>query len=198
MGIGVLTAPTRPESNWNAKTMRIAVVVGNPNVGSRALGVAKAVAEAVSDKVESARDILTVDLAEIAPRLFEDESPTVRRLLDKVATCDLVVVASPTYKATFTGLLKSFLDRYNGDGLAGTVGVPLMSGAAPVHALAREIYPRPLSVELGAYVPSRGIFVAEQQFDDLDAVIAPWASVALPLIESVLRCRSSSTDPGQV
>ena len=44
-------------------------------------------------------------------------------------SADLVVVASPTYKATYTGLLKLFLDRFaGGTGLRG-VAVPLMLGA---------------------------------------------------------------------
>ena len=61
-----------------------------------------------------------------------------------------MVVASPTYKATYTGLLKSFLDRYGNNALAATTCVPLMTGAAPIHALAPEAYLRPLLVELGA------------------------------------------------
>lgn len=36
----------------------------------------------------------------------------VRRLNARVAESDLAVFASPTYNATFTGLLKAFLDRY--------------------------------------------------------------------------------------
>jgi FMN reductase len=101
---------------------------------------------------------------------------------DAVAGSDIVVVASPTYKATYTGLLKAFLDRYGNNGLAGTVCVPVMTGAAPIHALAPEVHLRPLLVELGASIPSRGLYVTEQEFDDLDRVVATWASTARPLI----------------
>jgi len=69
---------------------------------------------------------------------------------------DLVVVASPTYKATYTGILKSFFDRYNSDALVGTVSIPVMTGAAPIHALAPEVHLRPLLVELGSSTPTRG------------------------------------------
>ena len=97
-----------------------------------------------------------------------------------MAKSDVVVVASPTYKATYTGLLKAFLDRYPNDGLARTVCIPVMTGAAPVHALAPEVHLRPLLVELGASTPTRGLFVTEQQFDDLDGVVEAWAATARP------------------
>ena len=41
-----------------------------------------------------------------------------------------MVVASPTYKATYAGLLKLFLDRLGGESLAGVTAVPLMLGRA--------------------------------------------------------------------
>ena len=44
----------------------------------------------------------------------------------------MIVAASPTYKATYTGMLKAFFDRYGSNGLAGLVAVPLMTGGAPV------------------------------------------------------------------
>jgi len=172
--------------------MRIAVVVGNPKAGSRTLRVATAVANALRDPREIATDLVIVDLAEVAPQLFNFESPAVRTLLDAVAESDLVVVASPTYKATYTGLLKSFFDRYGSDGLARTVCIPVMTGAATIHALAPEVHLRPLLVELGASTPTRGLFVTEQQLDDLDAVIASWARTARPIVSGALQ----ATDRG--
>ena len=104
------------------------------------------------------------------------------RLTERVAAADVVVLACPTYKATYTGLLKAFLDNYGNDGLAGCRAVPVMVGAAPQHALAPEVHLRPLLVELGASVPSRGLYVLESQMDDLDDVVAGWADQAIPLL----------------
>src|SRR5271157_5150254 len=109
--------------------MRIAVVVGNPKIGSRTLRVALAVAGTFQETgPEDAPDPLVVDLAALGPELFDFDSAAVTAALDAVAHSDLLVVASPTYKATYTGLLKSFFDRYNSDALAGTVSVPVMTG----------------------------------------------------------------------
>jgi FMN reductase len=176
--------------------MTITVVVGNPKAGSRTLRVATAVADALRESEETATDLLIVDLAEVGSELFDFESTVVKELLDSVANSDLVVVASPTYKATYTGLLKSFLDRYGNDGLAHTVCIPVMTGAAPIHALAPEVHLRPLLVELGASTPTRGLFVTEQRLDDLDTVIASWARVARPLVARALRGHSSASSAG--
>jgi FMN reductase len=162
--------------------MRIAVVVGNPKAGSRTLTVAAAVGDAIAAGLPSDTGITTVDLADVAGQLFDWGSAEVSALTASVAAADVVVVASPTYKATYTGLLKAFLDRYDTNGLAGVTAVAVMVGAAPIHALAPELHLRPLLVELGASVPSRSLYVMESQLDDLDGVVAAWAAVAVPLV----------------
>jgi FMN reductase len=162
--------------------MRIAVVVGNPKAQSRTLIVATAVANRIAAGLPGEPEILTVDLAEVAGRLFDWGDQEVADLNASVAASDVVVAASPTYKATYTGLLKAFLDRYGNNGLAGVTGVPLMVGAAPIHALAPEWHLRPLLIELGASVPSRAIYVMEGQLEALGDVVEAWATTALPLI----------------
>jgi FMN reductase len=166
--------------------MLIAVVVGNPRSQSRTLIVASAVGDAIAAGLPGPAEILTVDLADVAGRLFDYGDPAVPELTASVAAADILVAASPTYKATYTGLLKAFLDRFGNNGLAGVTGVPLMVGGNPVHALAPELHLRPLLVELGASVPSRALFVMEQQLEDLAAVIEAWAATALPLIAAMV------------
>jgi FMN reductase len=166
--------------------MSTAVVVGNPKAGSRTLRVALATADALADRLGDSSDRVVIDLAEVATHLFDPGAHRVDELLAAVATSDLVIVASPTYKGTYTGLLKAFFDRYGNNALAGTVAVSVMTGAALVHALAPEVHLRPLLVELGASTPTRGLYVVEQQFDDLDAAIGPWADTASPLLARAL------------
>jgi len=172
--------------------MSTAVVVGNPKADSRTLRVARAVADALAEKLTdtssggNGADTLVVDLADIASELFDPESQTVNGLLQAVAGSDLLIVASPTFKATYTGLLKSFFDRYGTNALGSAVAIPVMTGAGPIHALAPEVHLRPLLVELGASTPTRGLYVTEQQFDNLEAAIGTWADAASPLIARAL------------
>ena len=170
--------------------MRIAVVVGNPKPASRTLGAAIAVADAVAAEFgaeSGAGERLVVDLAEHAGDLFDAGAPRLSQLTAQVASADLIIAASPTYKATYTGMLKAFFDRYGSDGLAGSVAVPLMTGGALVHALAVEVHLRPLLVELGATVPARGLYITEPEFADLGPAIGRWSAAAFPLLGHALR-----------
>ena len=99
-----------------------------------------------------------------------------------------MVVASPTYKASYTGLLKLFLDRFaGGTGLRG-LAVPLMLGAGPAHALAAEVHLRPVLTELGATVPGRALFVPDAHHDD-PAAYDDWLAATRPVVQALLGAR---------
>jgi len=169
-----MTTTTRAESRGPAT---VAVVVGNPKPASRTLGAATHVARELSG---GANPDLVVDLATLGPALLDWSDPTVGRLVDQVGAADLVVVASPTYKGTYTGLLKLFLDRFATDGLGG-VAVPVMLGAGPSHALAPELTLRPVLTEIGGTVPVRGLYVRDACHDDPGAY-AEWLERARPVV----------------
>ncbi|MCL2580862.1 MAG: NAD(P)H-dependent oxidoreductase [Streptosporangiales bacterium] len=157
---------------------KIAVVTGNPKPKSRTHGVAAAVAAAI----DSGADMLDIDLTDYSSRLFEWEDAELGKLTAEVAASDVAVFASPTYKASYTGLLKAFLDRYGSNGLAGVVAVPVMTGGWPGHLLSVEVHLRPVLVELGAVVPARGLYVTEPELADTGAAVGTWAETAVPLI----------------
>jgi FMN reductase len=160
---------------------RTAVVVGNPRPRSRTLTAAITVARRLTDFDPD----LVVDLATIGPALLSERDPGVTALVEEVGAAELVVVASPTYKASYTGLLKIFLDRFpSGTGLRGTA-VAVMLGAAPQHALAGEVHLRPLLAELGAAVPAPALFVLDHEYDRPEAYDS-WLSRARPLVGSLV------------
>lgn len=167
----------------------IAVVVGNPKPKSRTLTVAHAVATAAAAASGLGADAeqVTIDLAEFGPELFDWSSARVKEIAAALSASSLAVIASPTYKATYTGLLKAFLDWFGQTGLAGVTAVPVMVGASPVHALAVEVHLRPLLVEIGATVPTRGLYVVEDQLGDLSAVLDGWLAQAGPQLSNSVR-----------
>ena len=165
----------------------IAVITGNPRPQSRTHNVALAAADALAAEITPRPGRLAIDLAEHAARLFDWSDPALTRLNEEVAVSDIAIFASPTYKASYTGMLKAFLDRYGWNGLAGVVAVPVMTGGWPGHLLAVEVHLRPVLVELGATVPARGRYVTEPELPELDAVVAKWAATATPLITRALK-----------
>jgi FMN reductase len=167
--------------------MQVSVVVGNPNPGGRTTHLAQTTARYAVEAVGAEATIDLIELAHVANRLFVWEDGELAGLNRKVAESDLVIAACPVYKAAYTGLLKAFLDRYGNNGMAATVAIPVMLGAAAQHALAVETHFRPLLVELGASVPTRGLFVLESQLDALDAVISKFMETAGPMLRRALR-----------
>ena len=163
---------------------RVAVVVGNPKPQSRTLDAATYVATELSGHEPD----LVVDLAELGARLLDWQDETVADLVAQVGAADLVVFASPTYKAAYTGLLKLFLDRFATDGLQG-VAVPLMLGAGPGHALAPELTLRPVLTEIGGIVATKGLYVVDKAYDD-PAAYAHWLELSRPVVTALLASRT--------
>jgi FMN reductase len=149
------------------------VVVGNPKRGSRTASVAAAVADAVFDDAAST----LIELADLTPGLLAWGDEPVAAAKQQVLDSDLLVVASPVYKASVTGLLKAFLDQFGRDELAAKATVPVMVGAGAGHALAVEHQLRPVLVEIGASCPTRGLYILESELDQLSRVIDDWLTV---------------------
>ena len=131
----------------------------------------------------------TIDLADLANELFSYPSATVDAALAMATSATVLVVASPTYKATYTGLLKVFLDRLPGNALDGVVAVPMMLGGAPNHLLAVDVHLRPVLLELGATCSTRGLFVQESELDGIDDVVANWCDGSRAALLAAVQAR---------
>ncbi|MFC7329724.1 NADPH-dependent FMN reductase [Marinactinospora rubrisoli] len=156
--------------------MSITVLVGNPRSGSRTSSTAVAAARAVAAAAGRPGEPEVVELADLAPVLLDPRRPApVTEAVDRVLASDVLLVASPTYKATYSGLLKVFLDQIATGALAGRTAIPLLLVGSPAHTLAVEVHLRPLLVELGATVPTPGLAVVESDLPRLPELLPPWA-----------------------
>jgi len=161
--------------------MTVTVVVGNPKPASRTRQAAELLAAALAGRPPDT----VVDVVDLGPGLLRWGDETVTAAVRAVAASRLLVVASPTYKATYTGLLKLFLDRFaTAEGLAGVVAVPVMLGAGPAHALAPELLLKPVLVELGATCPTPGLHLSDATFAD-DGRIAAFADRWRPVVAAL-------------
>jgi FMN reductase len=177
--------------------VRIVTVTGNYKAASRTFTVATTVAAQLAelvraDGVEVER--VDIDLATIAPGLLTWDAPD---MLAAVAACreaDALVIASPTYKATYTGLLKLFLDHVGAGELAGVVTWPVMVAAAPQHALAVEVHLKPLLAELGAACVPQGLCLLESELPDLEGRVEQWITGTGAPGLATLRTRAHAAD----
>jgi FMN reductase len=169
-----------------AERLTVAVVVGNPKPASRTLTVGEEVGRQLAGSLSQAGDVRAAaeifDLGTYGPAVLDQASAEVTEVTGRIAEADVVVAASPTYKATYTGLLKALFDRFQGAALTGQVGVPVMVGAAPIHAMAVDMHLRPLLLELGATCPSSGLFVMERDLERLEEAVSSWVKDAGPVI----------------
>ena len=172
---------TETPVNQFSTTLRTGVVVGNPKPASRTFQAAVHVVE----QLTGAAPELAVDLAAFGSGLLDWSDGEVGAAVEAVRGLDLVVFASPTYKASYTGLLKVFLDRFPSNGLDGVVAVPLMLGAGPGHQLAPEVFLKPVLAELGAVLPTRALYVLDSAYEDPTAYEA-WLAAARPRIASAV------------
>ncbi|MBE3000824.1 NAD(P)H-dependent oxidoreductase [Nocardiopsis sp. HNM0947] len=177
--------------------MTITALVGNPRPGSRTRTAAEHTARRLAQRAASTTEPGTIELADLGPALLEPTPPpAVEAALERARDSDLLVVATPTYKATYTGLLKVFLDLLPGGGLSEVTAVPLMVMASPAHTLAVEVHLRPLLLELGADVPFPGLAIDQNDIPkEGDAADAPLDGVLTEWLERVHPALFPATPP---
>jgi len=169
------------------RPIRFVVVVGNPKPESRTLAVATAAAVAVGESLGIDSGYEVVDLCPLADRLLlAGGDAEIEAALDAAAAADLLLVASPTFKGTYTGLLKAFLDLLPYRGLEGVVALPLLVMGSPQHSLAVDVHLRPLLVELGASVPTPGLALLESEIPRLDGMLEQWVTRAAEQLRGAL------------
>jgi FMN reductase len=173
------TAPATGESPTSAE---VVVLVGNPRPGSRSRTLAEAATEALlAGLARSAVGLHGVQVLELATLVgvsFDAEpargSAEVADPFEVVRAARLLIVATPTYKGSYTGLLKIFLDQFGHRGLADVVAVPVTIAASDAHLRAVTNSLTDLLVELGATLPAEPLAVLEAELADLDAPVARW------------------------
>ncbi len=144
----------------------VVVLVGNPRARSRTRAAAETVARRVAARLDIPDTHVTIDLADVADEVLAPTHPRVDDALRAVAGARLLIVATPVYKGSYTGLLKAFLDLYGPGALHGLRTVPLVVSASPAHQSAGEAHLVPLLAELGATVPDVALALLEPELSD--------------------------------
>ena len=140
----------------------VVIITGSPAEGSRTLQLA----EDVGQKLAGGGFALeTINVRELpAEDLLHArfESPAIKAALALVERADGVVIASPVYKAAYTGVLKAFLDLLPQLGLTGKTVLPLLTGGTLAHVLALDYGLRPVLQSLNPRHIAAGLFVLDK------------------------------------
>jgi len=146
---------------------------GNAHRPSRS----RALTELISSRIGKLVDarIRQYDIADASPGLGaalsrEELSPAALAIVEAVESADVLVVSSPVYKGSYTGLFKHFFDFVDPTALIGKPVVIAATGGGPRHSLVVEHQLRPLFGFFSALTIPTSIYAEDKSFEDFRQV----------------------------
>lgn len=140
----------------------IVTLSGSPSAASRSQELATEVGVAVAGRGFEVEAINVRDLPAEDLLHARADSPALQKAIGLVERARGVVISTPVYKASYTGVLKTFLDVLPQFGLAGKVVLPLVTGGTLAHVLALDYALRPVLSSLGAQHAVAGLFILDK------------------------------------
>lgn len=96
------------------------------------------------------------------------DAPSIIALKESIAASKGLVVATPVYKASFSGVLKAVLDLLPESALDNKAALPFATAGSPAHILALEYSLKPVLAALGARHVLNGVYATEKQIRWID------------------------------
>jgi FMN reductase len=147
---------------------KVAIITGAPNDQSRLNGLVHYAAKILSEENVSYEIIHVHSLpAEdlITAKFDSEEIKQANRIVEK---SDGVIVLTPVYKASYSGILKTYLDLLPQKGLEHKVILSLVLGGSFGHLLAIEYALNPVLSALGASHIVNGVYTVDKQIERID------------------------------
>jgi len=146
----------------------VLIISGSPSSTSRTERLARSIASRIGlrDVRASLLDVRSLPAEDLLHARFD--APSIVEATALVAAADGIVVATPVYKAAYSGLLKAFLDVLPQFALRGKVVLPLATGGTVAHVLAIDYALRPVLSSLDPLHVVNGLFLLDKQITVLD------------------------------
>jgi len=143
---------------------RAVAISGSPRSPSRSKTLAELMLKALAVRGCETR---LVDLAVLSADalLARVQAAELDEAIAAVGEAGIVIAATPTYRALYTGLLKALFDLMPQGHVKGKFCVPLQTGIAREHSLAVEYGLRPLFMSLDG-IPLAGIYARDEEFTE--------------------------------
>jgi FMN reductase len=178
------------------RTLKVVAVSGSLNHPSKTTVLVEEIVDALAKALPVESHLIT--LTELGPSLAgaltrSQLPPEAEAELQRIESADVLVVASPVYRASFTGLFKHLFDFIDQYALVDTPVLLAASGGSERHALIIEHQFRPLFAFFQALTLPVGIYAHDSDFTDykltnetLRARIDKAVAKAVPVIWSNL------------
>jgi FMN reductase len=150
-------------------TYKVVAVSGNLGAPSRTLALTDSILQAVAKL--AVIEVQVLELGSVGPLLGQALSrkhlgPEGEAIFASIERADLLVVASPVYRATYTGLFKHLFDLVGQDALVEVPVILAATGGSERHALVLEHQLRPLFSFFRAHTIPTGVYATDADFDN--------------------------------
>ena len=186
------------------RPLRLVAVSGGLQRPSKAAALAEHLMDLIADEVLCEQRL--VELGQLAPQLagatWRSHLPdTVERELAAVEQADILVVATPVFRGSYTGLFKHFFDFIHQDALIDKPVLLAATGGSERHALMIDHQLRPLFSFFQARTLPLGVYATDRDFLDYrlhNAALIQRATLAvqraLPLVGLTRQAQSATAE----
>ena len=143
--------------------MSVLLIAGSPSERSRTAALLEGAGARLEARGVQVDRLRVRNLSPQALLLADFGHPSIIEAQKRVADADVLVIATPVYKAAYSGILKVFLDVLPQTALKGKTVLPLATGGSPHHMLALDYALRPVLQSLGAKHILPGIYATDGQ-----------------------------------
>ncbi|MFE2462180.1 NADPH-dependent FMN reductase [Streptomyces sp. NPDC059402] len=157
-------------------------VSGSPSASSRTNRLLRHLDDRLSAQ---GHEVIPLDVRTVPARALlgaDLRHPAIGEAAELFARADGVVVGTPVYKASYSGVLKALLDLLPQYALTGKTVLPLATGGSTAHVLAIDYALRPVLNSMGASHVVQGWFTLDRDItahEDGTVTVAPGAAEAL-------------------
>jgi FMN reductase len=151
--------------------LRIVGISGNVRRPSRTASLVDGILGSIESQIGIKAS--KIELVDAAPGLFkalraDQLDAEGLAIVEAVENADILVVASPVYRASYSGALKHLFDLVHHQSLIGKPVLLAATGGSPLHGLMIDHQLRPLFAFFKAQTLSSGIYALETDFDSYD------------------------------
>jgi FMN reductase len=151
--------------DMSATTFNAVGISGSPAARSKSRTLLE---RALSTLAERGVTTTLIDLSALPADalLGRTRAAEVDSALGLVSKATIIVASTPVYRATYSGLLKTFFDLLPLNGLVGKTAIPIATGGSPAHQLVIDHGLRPLFASVGAVTTATGVYGTDSAFEN--------------------------------
>lgn len=142
----------------------IIILSGSPSKHSRSQLAANYAGKLAEDQGFTVKEISVTDFAPEDLIYARFDSPAIVQAGHAVSGAKGLIIASPVYKAAYTGVLKALLDLLPQDAFKHKPVLPIMTGGSPAHLLAIDYTLKPLIANLKGE-PLQGVYLCDHHIN---------------------------------